>query len=944
MTRALKNLSFVFAVNLLCAFGLGAANEALDWQAPLPVDPNIRMGRLANGVSYWIRRHATPPGKVGIWLHVASGSLNEDDDQRGLAHFIEHLAFNGTANFPPGTVVKYFESIGLRFGQHQNAFTSFNQTTYMIHLPDTREATLTQGLLCLADFGFRQSLLPEEIEKERKVILEEMRARKGVSQRLMEKMLPLILPGSRVAERLPIGTEEVVRAADLVRFKAYYGRWYRPELATVLLVGDISPAAAEKLIAEQFGEWKREGPAAALPSPGVRPYTQTRAATITDPELSLAECMVVRVQPLRELRTFGDFRRRLLEELGCWILDRRFADLVRKGAAPFQSADVNVSTFLNTCTTAGANATGKPDQWAPMMRALLAELKRAREHGFLEQEFEDARKALLAGAEQAARTESTWDARAFLSRMNSALAQERKPMSELQRLELLARILPTLKPDQVNASFRADFAPDARLLLVTLPEKQDLAVPSEDQVLALAREAEAAAVAAPAAKARARSLLEAEPPRGAIDHSGLDRDLEILSVTFDNGVRVHMRSMDFKKNQVLVRLMLAGGTLHETADQRAAAELAALAFDQPATDKLSSIEIRDLLTGRNVSLSGWAGEDALHLRLSAPPQDLEEGFRLLHLVLTAGRIEASALKVWREQQQQEIESRRRSVEAQLSDRLSALLSGGDPRFAFPTAEQLAALTLDAGRRFLDEHLGGAPIEGAIVGDLPLEQMLELARRYLASLPPRPKRDSSLDRLRKLSLSRGPQAEQVEVDSITPRATVTLGWRGADWKDVKNRRLLQIGAMILNSRLREEIREKRGLTYTISAAASAARAYPGTGLLAAYFTADPQKAGEAADLVRRLAERFAAEGPTAEEMDNTRKQLRNMLETQLKEPSYWVDVLSDLDYRGTKLSDVKEVLERMIGYSQDDVRGALKKFVKEERRLQVIALPKPGAKP
>src|SRR4051812_16422058 len=221
-TRSSQLRSFVVLL-LVTLFSAHAWSGDLDLNAPLPADPNIKIGRLPNGMYYWIRAHKTPPGKIGMWLHVNSGSINEEDSQRGLAHFLEHMAFNGSDNFPAGTLVKYFESIGLRFGQHQNAFTSFDQTTYIISLPDTKKETVGKGMQCLSDFGCRMSLQQAEIDKERGVILEEMRARKGAQQRIIDKLLPILAPGSRLAERMPIGKEEVIKGADRQRFADYYG-------------------------------------------------------------------------------------------------------------------------------------------------------------------------------------------------------------------------------------------------------------------------------------------------------------------------------------------------------------------------------------------------------------------------------------------------------------------------------------------------------------------------------------------------------------------------------------------------------------------------------------------------------------------------------------------------------------------------------------------------
>ncbi|MHC4788398.1 MAG: M16 family metallopeptidase, partial [Planctomycetota bacterium] len=417
---------------LLLLAGLHAvalAAAGLDLDAPLPVDPKVSIFTLKNGLECWVRPHATPPNRVGIWLHVGTGSINEEDDERGLAHFLEHMAFDGSDNFPPGKLVEYFESIGLTFGQHQNAFTSFDQTTYKLTLPNTQEETLSKGLLCMADFAFGLSLLPEQVDRERGVVLEEVRARKGARQRIIEELLPILLPDSRAGQRLPIGKEEVIEEVEREDFVDYYRTWYRPDNATLLIVGEVETEDVKELVAEQFAGWPAPEEAPENADPGIKPYEEVRAAVITDPEQTTADASVVTIRPLEELRTVGDFRRELVDGIGNWIVRRRLDEMVQKGTAPFQEADVSKFPLWNVCTYAEAEATGKPERSLAMLRSVLVELKRARDHGFLEQEFEDAKKALLARAEQEARTEQTWDIGRFLSAMNTAVSRERKPIS-----------------------------------------------------------------------------------------------------------------------------------------------------------------------------------------------------------------------------------------------------------------------------------------------------------------------------------------------------------------------------------------------------------------------------------------------------------------------------------------------------------------------------------
>jgi zinc protease len=918
---------------------LAAYADLLDLAAPLPVDPKLTVLKLPNGMNAWFVFHQRPPGKISLWLHVASGSINEEDNQRGLAHFLEHLAFDGSANFPPGTLVKYFESLGLRFGNDQNAFTSYTQTTYTLTLPDTKEETMDKGLLCLSDYAFRLSLLPEEVDKERKVVLEEARARKGARKRILDKLLPILLPGSRVAERLPIGKEEIIEVASAEIIRAYCTKWYRTDNTTLLVVGDTDARAVEKLISRHFAGWKAVADPANDADPGIKPYADVRAAVITDPEVAETEVSVVSVRPLTKRVTVGDFRRELVDDIGAWILDRRLGDMIRAGKAPFQSADVSIYPLLNVCTHIEAEATGPQDKAAAMISALVAEVKRARVHGFLPHELEDARKSMIASAEEAASTESTRDAEDLLSKMNDALTQRQMPLSAAQELELLKALFDTVKLEEVASAFSRNFDPAARLILVTMPEKKDLAVPAEAELLATAKDAETREIPALEAKTRPKGLLEQEPTPATVVDQAEDPDLGILSVTFSNGARVHLREMDFRKDQVLVNITLAGGEIRETAASRGISAAAVLAFSQPASDKLSSTDIRDLMTGKNVNVTGGASEDSVDLRISGQPKDLEEGFRLAHLLLTRPKIEDSALKRWKEQTSQTIEKRKVSVEAQLMERVGQLLSNSDPRARFLEQREVDAISLEGAQQWLENVVRTAPIEASIVGDMKRSQALELALKYLGSLPKRQVSDPALEPLRRLALKDEALVSTVEVPTITPRAVVMVGWRSADWNQVKERRTMQMAAEILDARMRVEIRENRGLTYSANCFNRASKEYPGTSFTAAYFTADPAKAEEAAKLAQEIMEQFAKDGPTAEEMDTVHKQFRNVIEESQKTPGYWADVLSDLHYHGTKLSDVKEALEKYTSYTREDILESLKRYIVEKGRLKVIALPK-----
>ena len=936
----------------LCALVLAAAlsvfaawtQAAIDPQTPLPVDPAIHMGVLDNGMAYWIRPHATPPGKISFWLHVGSGSVNEADGQEGIAHFLEHMAFNGSRHFPPGHLVQYFESIGLRFGQHQNAFTGFDQTTYTLTLPNTEPDTIDKGLLFLSDVASGMSLAPEEIDKERNVILEEKRAYKGAQQRLMEQILPALLPGSRVGRRLPIGLEHTLAKLQRDDFKAYYDKWYHPGKMTVLAVGDAPVETIRAAIAKRFGSWRRSESAPDDLPYGVKPYDAPRAIVLTDPELTTASVETMAIAPLQEVQTVGQYRERLVQQLGAWMVNRRLEQLVQEGKAPFQSARVAVSPLFGVASHASAEAEAEPAAWPEAFSSLLTEVERARRHGFTPPELDTAKTAFLADTEHAAQTESTRDARSFLYAMNRALADGERPRSAAQLLDLQAQLLPGVTLQEVAAAFADAFAPGANAALVTLPQRDDVAAPSQEQVLALVEAAVTKKIEPWQGAERPTALLDATPKPGAIAERSHDGALGVTSVTFANHVRLHYRFMDFKKDDVTVVVTLAGGKIRETEANRGITSLATQPLIQPATSRFSSTALRDYMTGKKVHVSARHTADTVRFTVSGAPEALEDGLQLVYLLFHEATIEPARAALWKQELLQELAAQRTDVGALTHEASKRLLSGNDPRMRFVTPEQVTARAQDIpqAQAWLNRLLQSAPIEVAIVGDMPEDRALDLAATYLGSLSARPRTDPSLAPLRKVAGFVGPVERAVRVDTITPRAQPILMWRSAPWSDVRGRRISYLMAQILEIRMREEIREKRGLTYSTSTYVRPARVYPAMSALYVQFTTDPDKVAEAVRVARSVVETFAAEGPTDAEMQTVRRQMKNTLETMLQEPRFWVNLLADLDYHETHLDDVRGLLDKMLGVTKAEITHALQQTVRPERFGVVIGQPKASA--
>ncbi len=419
---------------MLMLFLPGRASSLADEM--LPTDPALVTGTLPNGLRYIIRPHKNPEGRVSLWLHVSSGSLNETDTTRGLAHYLEHMAFNGSANFPPGAVMPFFQSLGLTFGRDQNAFTNFDQTTYQLALPSTGRDVVEKGLLFMSDVATRLHLHTAEIDNERQIILEEKRARSSPMQRIQEQIFPRLAPESTFGRRLPIGTDATIKAIGRDEFLEYYSRWYVPSNMTLLVVGDVDPAMVVDLIRQQFGS----GASVPRPTPrevGITPTAGPRAIVASDAELTRSEVSIARVEPSRgPITTVAALRRELVDRIGTWVFNRRMNAEVAAGRVSFLDAGAASHDWFGVLRMSSVEAGGRPGTWRAMLTDLGTALQRARLHGFSEREVQDARAALTAEAEEAVQREATRPARDVLRQLNGEVTRQNASMSADQTLAM----------------------------------------------------------------------------------------------------------------------------------------------------------------------------------------------------------------------------------------------------------------------------------------------------------------------------------------------------------------------------------------------------------------------------------------------------------------------------------------------------------------------------
>ena len=906
----------------------------------LPADPALVTGTLPNGLAYIIRQHKNPESRVGIWLHVASGSLNETEAQRGLAHYLEHMAFNGTANFPPGSVVPFFQSLGMAFGRDQNAFTSFDQTTYTLTLPGGGRELVEKGMLYMADIAVRMSLEPAEIDSERQVILEEKRARAGARQRVQDQIYERLAPESTIGRRLPIGIEQTIKSVTRPDFQDYYSRWYVPSNMTLIVVGDTDPAMVADVIAQQFGG----GPTVPKPAPraaGVKPTMGPRAIVVIDPELTRADVSILRLEPPRgPVTTVGQERRQLVERIAMWAFDRRTSAEIAAGRASFLESDASVQEWPGTMRMISLEASGLPGTWRTMLKDLGIALQRARLHGFTEREVQDARVALLADAEEGVRREATRPAREVLRQLNGDVTRGSRPMSAAQKLGLLQRLLPGITAREVSGAFATAFDPSRAMFIAELPASDE--VPKEAQLLALGRTAVAVKPGKPVDVTRATTLLAAVPRGGVVAESLPHTASGVTSMWLDNGVRVHHRHMDQRKNEASIAITLAAGPIQETAADRGITEAALRAWDRPATSRLSSTQIRDLMTGAKVRVRGGATGDTVTLTVSGDAAELERGLQLAYLLLTDPLIEPPALEQWRDAEVQRINQRKSQPMQVLADTTAAAIyPPGEVRAKALTVEQVRAITRPAAQAWLRRLITEAPIEVAVVGDVDRDTATRLAAKYLGALPARPRiSDKTLADLRAIRRSQGPISIAESIEVLTPQAGVLAGFFGANLRDVRDTRLLNVASRVLTTRMTKSIREERQLVYSIGASSEPAVVYPGFGLFVAMAPTDPSKAPALATAIEEMFADFAKDGPTPDELVVAKKQMANFLDETLKTPNFWLSRLSTLDYRALGLDDLLDAPAQYQRFTAQEIQEAFARYGRPDARFRFIITPRP----
>jgi zinc protease len=913
--------------------------------SPAPVDPplalwpNVKKGVLPNGLTYYILKNKKPDKRVLLWLAVNSGSVQEDDDQRGLAHFVEHMAFNGTKRFPKMDIVNYIEQIGMRFGADLNAYTSWDETVYQLEVPTDDWKFVAKGFDVLRDWSSEVLFEPAEVDKERGVVLEEWRLGLGAGRRLFDKHVKVLFKGSRYADRLTIGLSETLKNAPRDTLVRYYKDFYRPDLMALVVVGDFEDQAAiEKEITTKFGDLKAPAKPRPRPRGEVPKATGTRISIETDHEQTSQSISVLNLLPSRKQANTADFRRQLQEQLYGRILNERMRHLARNKDAAFMGAGAGFGGQTREIEAFSLSATIKNNQVEPALRALFSEVLRVEQHGFTQGELDRAKAGIARNFEQAVADAPTMRSRGLAAELVRNYFESEFVIGPTAERDLAIKLLPGIALAELNQLARGAGGADNRVILYSGPD--DKPPPVQDKLRAVIDEVAKQKLEPWVDKAPATTLMATLPKPGTITKETKNDKLGTTEWKLSNGIRVIVKPTDFDADAVLLSGISPGGLATASnalfPDARWADSIVGLG----GVADFDAEDLGKVLTGKQASASTSVNEITESLSGRASVRDLETMFQLLYLRVTAPRKDDNAIAVWRQNLTENLTNREKSPDFQFSNQSGDVLWQNHPRRKTPKAADVEKINVDKAIAFWKDRFGDVgDFTITIVGTVDLAKLKPLVETYLASLPSKGRKEKEKD----LGMRRvGGVVKKSWALGQEPKARVSILFHGDQRWTRDEDRDMYILSRVAGIRLREVMREDMGGVYGVGAGGGLSRSPRQERTFSVSFGADPTRVDELIAAANAELAKLAKDGIGAEYLDKVKKGFEREREIQLKTNSFWLGWLETSARFGDDpnlVLDPEPMIKRM---TSDNVKASAKKYIDGKRLYQAIMLPAAGA--
>jgi zinc protease len=901
----------------------------------LKADPAAVFGKLENGLRYVILP-TKAPGRASLQLYMRVGSLMEADDQQGMAHFMEHMVFNGTKHFPAGQMVEYFQRLGMSFGAHTNAYTAWDRTVYQLDMPRTSEDFTSEGLKLFRDVVDGLLLEQKEIDRERRVILSELLYRNGVDYRAAVAGYEYLLPGTIVSQRMPVGKTEVLQAMRRPRFVDFYETWYTPGRATVIAVGNFDAKMVERLIKQDFTDAKaRRGE---QPDPNFGKVVATRGTTArvhVDAEAQSVSVDLAKVAPDANLADSRAQRRHDLPlEFANAMLNTRFSKLAAARNSPIQSGSANFVRLFNLSEVKGVSATCQPAQWKDALAAVEQELRRAMLYGFSEAEFNQVKAGTLSSFQAAADQAETRVAAGIAGGIAAGLAEKSVFTSPSENLALAKRMLAELTKEECEQALRAAWqSPDVSILV---SGNVPLSADATDTVLAAYRESLANPVVPVDAEKAAPFAYTDFGPAGKIVKREELTDLGIIETTLANNVRVNVKRTDREKNTAVVQIRFGGGVLELPADKPALAKLADGVFIAGGLKAQSVDEFNQALAGKNVRIAFGVDQDAFVLGGRCSPADLDTELNLCTAYLTAPGFRSETLPQYLQAAESSYAAALHTPEGVIGNEVNSFLHGGDPRFSLPSRDALRKLTLDDVKAWLKQPLETGYMEVAIVGDVDPDQALQLVAKTLGALPRRDAEKPTFTSQRQVKYPVGVKAREFRVAADTPRAVSVVTWPVMEAESIPRDRRLTVLAAVLGDRLRLKIRQELGATYSPMVDAFSSDVFSNYGFIGVQLFVEPKQLAEIGPLVAKLGGELGHGKISDDEFDRAIKPIVSSLDDL--DNVYWLGVVGQCQERPELVKAARERKADNLSITKTEIEALAKKYLSQDRATVIGVSP------
>ncbi len=909
---------------------------AIPLDQKLAIDPAITYGQLDNGLLYCIRRNLRPENRADLRLVVNAGSVLEDDDQLGLAHFVEHMAFNGTKHFAKQELVHFMESIGMRFGPELNAYTSFDETIYILEIPTENPEVMKTAFQILEDWAHGLSFDPEEIDKERGVIVEEWRLRRGAYARMQDKQFPIVFQGSRYAQRLPIGKMEIIEDFDHETLKRYYRDWYRPDLMAVIAVGDFDESTVEKLVREHFSRLSSPSKPRSRALYEVPDHAETLFAIAQDKEATGTSVAVYHKLPLRDQSTAGAYREGLVEQLYNAMLNQRFYELTQKPDPPFIRAYSSRGLFIRSKEVYSLSASVQEEGIERGLEALFEESERVTRFGFTQSELDRQKLDLQRYVERMFTEKEKQESSTYVEEYTRHFLQG-EPIPGIEReFEMVKQFLPGITLEEINRLGREWITPKNRVVVVSAPEKEGFKVPTEKRLLDVLKLAAAKEIAPYKDTAAEKPLLEALPEPGKVIKSEALKEMNITQWELSNGVKVVLKPTDFKEDEILVRAFSPGGTSLAKDEDYIAAGTASQVVSAGGLGDFSAVDLRKFLSGKVASVRPFIGDIEEGLVGSASPKDLDTLFQLIYLTFTAPRCDPTIFNVLTTQAKAMLANRAASPDVAFSDTLQTTLSQNHFRTRPMTAEIIEEMNLDKSCAFYKDRFADAgDFTFLFIGNLDIAAMKPLVEKYLGSLP-------SLNReetWRNVGINPPAGVVQKEVrKGIEPKSQTAIVFTGPFQHDQAHRNAMRALGLILDTKLRELVREELSGTYGVMVRPSYSKIPEEEYSLTINFGCDPARVDELVKAVFQEIDSLKTKGPSDKDVSDAREALFREYETGMKQNN-WLIIQIYLKYQlqedPGELLDYEDSLKPL---SPEVIRDAARTYLNTNNYVRVTLYP------